>query len=70
MKKLKGAMKSKTMWFNSLLIFAWGFLEVANDTLPILQQYLPEQIYKWVGLFVVVANMYLRTKTKISLGEK
>lgn len=63
-------MKSKTMWFNSVMVFMWAFLEIANDTLPVLQQYLPEGIYKWVGLIVVIANIYLRTKTKTSLGEK
>lgn len=70
MKKIKRAMKSKTMWFNSVMVFMWAFLEIANDTLPVLQQYLPEGIYKWVGLIVVIANIYLRTKTKTSLGEK
>lgn len=70
MRKLKGTIKSKTMWFNSVLVFVWVFLEITNEMLPVLQQYLPEAIYKWVGLIVVLVNMYLRTKTKTSLGEK
>lgn len=70
MKKLKGAVKSKTVWFNSVMIFLWSLFEVTKEFLPELQQYLPENVYKWVGLIVVIINIYLRTKTVASLCKK
>ncbi len=68
--KLYGAVKSITIWFNSLILLALPVAEYASLALPQLQEYLGVETYKLVGLIVVVANILLRFKTKESLSEK
>lgn len=68
--KLRGALKSWTVWANGLLLMALPFLPVLQDSLPQLQAYLPENFYKWAMLGVLVGNIALRFKTTTSLAEK
>jgi hypothetical protein len=70
MDKLRGAMRSTVIWLNGLMLAAFPLVEMAKDALPDLGQYLAPGIYKWVGLFVVVANIGLRFKTHTSLASK
>ena len=70
MKAFRWLKKSKTIMFNSVLLVALPVFEVAHEFMPELQAYLPENIYKIVGVIVVVANIYLRTKTTKPLAEK
>jgi hypothetical protein len=48
-------------WFNAVLFVAFPFadqiMQGVNDYLPNLAPYLPANVYKWVGLAVVVANI-------------
>jgi hypothetical protein len=37
---------------------------------PELQSYLPDNVYKWVGIAVVVLNLALRFKTNSDLAAK
>jgi len=67
---IKGSLKSLTMWFNSVLGAAIVFLPDAITQLPMLQAYLPDNIYKTAFVVVVVGNMLLRVKTKDALTEK
>lgn len=70
MKILRWIKKSKTMMFNSFLLTALPIFEAVREFMPELQSYLPESIYKIMGLVVVVGNIYLRTKTTKPLSEK
>lgn len=70
MKIFRWLKKSKTIMFNSALLIALPVFEAVHQFMPELQGYLPESIYKIVGLIVVVANIYLRTKTTKPLSEK
>jgi len=67
---IKGALKSLTVWFNSLA----GLLVVAlpdiQNTLPQLATYLGPDIYKYLALGVVLSNIALRAKTTKALSEK
>lgn len=68
--KLRGAWRSTVIWLNGLMLAFFPLVEVAKDALPDLGQYLAPGIYKWVGLFVVVANIGLRFKTRTALENK
>lgn len=68
--KLKGAWRSFTIWFNALLLAALPLYEAAKESLPDLQGYLPPDLYKWVGVAVVVGNILLRFKTRTDLAHK
>lgn len=70
MKILRWLKKSKTIMFNSAMLIALPAFEAVHEFMPELQAYLPESIYKIVGLIVVLANIYLRTKTTKPLSEK
>ena len=74
MDRLRGALKSVTIWVN--LIFA-GIISNADSivsglhsALPDLSQYLPTNIFKVIGVLLIVFNLYQRTRTKESLADK
>lgn len=71
---LIGALKSVTMWVNGLFLAAYPFateiIAGLHDAMPTLAEYLPSNVYKGVGLAVVVFNLYQRTRTVKSLKEK
>lgn len=68
--KLVGSVRSLTVWFNTLLLMALPFSADLIAQLPMLQQFLPETIYKSVGAIVVVVNLMLRFRTKAPLELK
>jgi hypothetical protein len=68
--RIKGAGRSAVIWLNGIMLAAFPLVEMAKDALPDLGQYLAPGVYKWVGLFVVVANIALRFKTSKSLADK
>lgn len=74
MNKIRGAFKSLTMWVNGLFLAAFPFaneiVSGVQDNLPQMSQYIPENIFKSLGVIVVVFNIYLRVRTKRSLEEK
>lgn len=49
------------VWANAALLAAFPFtdqiMQAISDYLPSLAPYLPANVYKWVGLAVVVANI-------------
>ena len=72
--KLAGAVRSKTIWFNTLFVV---FLEqlptiVGNlaVSLPELQPYLGADLYQKATLALVIGNLYLRFRTKKPLEMK
>ena len=68
--KLKGCYKSVVIWFNGLALSFLSLFELFHDSLPELSQYVPDNIYKKVGLAIVVGNLALRFKTSKPLQEK
>lgn len=66
--KLAGARKSLTIWFNGLVAAVMGILPMAQDSLPALQQYVPD--IKWAAVLVIVGNIVLRFKTTTGLQDK
>jgi hypothetical protein len=59
--RLKAWLQSAGVWFNAVLLAAFPFtdqiMQGVSDYLPSLAPYLPPNIYKIVGLLVVVFNM-------------
>lgn len=79
--KLKGAWRSKTVWVNSIFLTLLPFadqlvvaiapvLQDLSASLPELQPYLPDNIYKFVGICMVCVNIFLRFKTRLPLDAK
>lgn len=68
--KLNGATRSWTMWFNGVLLAALPLIDTLKDTMPQLQPYVTPDVYKWMGLVVVIGNIILRFKTNAGLDEK
>lgn len=68
---LKGAYKSKTIWFNSLMgLFAEVGLPKALETLPLLYGVYPNSIYFTLLMVIIYGNVLLRIKTNKSLADK
>lgn len=65
-KALKGATKSKTIWFNVVV----GMLLAAESAIPLLQPVLGEATYGIVSFVLIVGNVAFRSLTSKSLGEK
>jgi hypothetical protein len=70
MAKLRGALRSWTVWFNSLAALAWAFLPDLLDWMPSVAPYVDEGIYKKAMLVLLVGNLALRFKTRHGLGDK
>lgn len=70
MKWLKGSLKSLTIWFNGILLALLPLMEYLKDSLPQLQEWLGADLYRTVGLIVVIGNILLRYKTKKPVSEK
>lgn len=72
--KLAGAVRSKTVWFNAVLLAMLEYLPTLlnqlDAVLPQLQPYLGADTYKHVTLFMVLGNLYLRFHTKLPLEGK
>ncbi len=61
--KAKSIWQSWTMWFNGVMATVVLMIPLLYAELPTLKAYVPDSIYKWVLLTVIVANIYLRTRT-------
>lgn len=59
--RVKAWLQFAGVWFNAVLLGIFPFtdqiMQAVNDYLPSLAPYLPENVYKWVGFAVVVANI-------------
>lgn len=65
-KVVKGATKSKTVWFNVIT----GMLIAAEPALHLLQPVLGASTYGIVSFVLIVGNVALRTITNKALGDK
>jgi hypothetical protein len=61
MARLKAWVRSAGVWFNAALLTAFPFtdqiIQAITDNLPALAPYLPPNVYKAVGVAIVVFNM-------------
>ena len=61
MARAQAWLRSAGVWFNAVLLAAFPFADqiigAVNDNLPALAQYLPPNVYKAVGVAVVVFNL-------------
>lgn len=70
MSALKGAARSKTVWFNSVAGTLLVALPEMKDALPALQEFITPQVYRWLIVVVVIGNIWLRAITTTSLKDK
>jgi hypothetical protein len=68
--KLRNAWRSKTIWFNTVLLSLLPIFEVALQLTPQIREFLPEDVYKVIGLVAVVGNTVLRFMTSKPLEAK
>ena len=72
--KLKGAWRSLTIWVNSLILammpFVDNIMQAVRDNLPAVSQWLTADILKGAAVFILVANIALRFRTKSDLANK
>jgi hypothetical protein len=68
--KLKGCYKSVVIWFNGLALSFVSLFDLFHESLPELSQYVPDNIYKKVGLAIIIGNLLLRFKTSKALQDK
>jgi hypothetical protein len=72
--KLQGAYRSTVLWFNGVILAAMPFIDnivqAVKDNLPVVSQYLTADILKGAAIFILLANIALRFKTKQDLAQK
>jgi hypothetical protein len=68
--RLRGAMRSKTAWFNGLCAVAMVKAEMLQQALPQLAPYMKPENYQHLMLGILVVNLVLRFVTTKSLAEK
>lgn len=68
--KIKGAAKSRTIWFNSITGMLLVALPKLQDALPSLQSFITPEIYRWLLIVAVVGNIILRAVTDTALEDK
>lgn len=64
--EIKGATKSKTVWFNTIV----GMLLAAEPAIGLLQPVLGASTYGIVSFILIVGNVGLRAITTKALGDK
>ena len=63
---IKGAVKSKTIWFNTIA----GMLLAAEPALALLQPMLGDSVYGIISFVLIIGNVGLRAITTKALGDK
>ena len=67
---LSGAVKSVTMWFNSVFAVVATMITELPSILPELASVLPPDVYKYLLFLNILGNMALRVKTRLPLTAK
>lgn len=67
---LRGALRSSTIWFNTVAASIVGALPMLQDSIPALQPYLGPNLYRYAMGGIIAANILLRIKTNASLADK
>lgn len=68
--KLRGALRSLTIWVTSLFAALTPALDYAQTQIPQLAAILPANLYQWSFGSLVVASILLRFHTKTALEYK
>lgn len=68
--KLKGCLRSLTIWFNGVMGTVIIALPFAQDNFPALETYLSHELYRYLMGAIVAINLLLRFKTKLPLEAK
>lgn len=68
--KLRGAVRSLTIWVTGLFAGLTPALDYAQTQIPMLSTVLPANLYQWSFGALVVASILLRFKTKRALEDK
>ena len=66
----RGAVKSVTMWFNSVFAVVATVITDLPTVLPDLASVLPPDVYKYLLFLNILGNMALRVKTRLPLTAK
>lgn len=66
----RGAVKSATMWFNSVFAVVASVIAELPSVLPELASVLPPDVYKYLLFLNIFGNMVLRVKTRLPLSAK
>ncbi len=69
-RKLTGARRSFTIIANLVLLSMLSGLPYALESLPLLQEFLPDNVYKSIGFIIVVLNIAIRFRTDKCLSER
>ncbi len=64
------AHKSLTIWFNGVMGVAVVGLPMVQEQMPLLQDYLPANLYHYAMGMLIVGNIILRFRTTTALAEK
>lgn len=68
--KLQGCYKSVVIWFNGLALSLLSLFEMFHDSMSELMPFLSANMYKTVGLAIIIGNIVLRFKTSKPLQDK
>lgn len=68
--KIRNAWRSRTIWFNAFLLTLLPLFEMISGAMPQLHEYLPDNVYKAVGVITVAGNIVLRFLTSKPLEAK
>lgn len=68
--KIRGALRSWTIWANAVFAALLAGLPMLQDSLPALAPFIDPGIYKVLMGVVIAANILLRFRTSVSLAEK
>ena len=68
--KLRGALRSWTVWFNALSAAAIPALDYAQNNLALVKDFLPQHWYGIALVAIVAGNVALRFKTNNDLSDK
>lgn len=68
--KLRGAVKSLTIWLNGVGLIVLASWNDIAQSVPQLEQFVSAETYKLIGGALVVGNILVRFKTKHALQDK
>lgn len=67
---LRGAVRSWTIWVNSVLLTLVLAAPLLQDTLPTIKPFVSEKGFGHLTMIVILLNLALRVKTNQSLSTK
>ena len=67
---MKAFWKSVTIWFNGVVLGIVELVPMLVEQLPVMKAYLPDDIYKWAFLTLVIGNTVIRARTKSAIGMR